>query len=297
MQATAETRQRMLLAGVGLLTPMVLLAAFGLFDRYAPRTPRDQLSSRFGSDSPTPEMLDRIRQVQQELVGYAKQANWQKVAQRAADTCGQSCSPSIAAIQAEAYWHLGKRELAAKLWSPRYDSATPAGQADILALQGDLKRYTTFTQALLSAPDAESDGNPNDRAWALVLLPSALKDYSPAVALGERGVQLAPKMPPEGRANALNTLGVALYRAGRFREAITALEESEALLKEPMNTVFLALAHHKLGERGKARPLADRYYNFLQASLGEDLRNRPEYLLFEKELRVVLPPLQKATTP
>ncbi|WP_309718472.1 CDC27 family protein [Armatimonas sp.] len=296
MQATAETRQRMLLAGVGLLTPMVLLAAFGLFDRYTTHTPRDQFGSRFASDSPTPEMLARIRQVHQELVGYAKQANWQKVAQRAADTCGPSCSPSIVSLQAEAYWHLGKRELAAKLWSPRYDSATPAGQADILALQGNFKSYTTFTQTLLSAPDAESDGNPNDRAWALILLPNALKDYKPAVILSERGVQLAPQMPPEGRANALNTLGVALYRAGRFHEAIATLEESEALLKEPMNTVFLALAHHKLGQQGKARALADLYYNFLQASLGDDSRNRPEYLLFEKELRVVLPPLQKATT-
>jgi tetratricopeptide (TPR) repeat protein len=293
MQATAETRQRMLLAGVGLLTPMVLLAAFGLFDRYAPRPARGAFSSRFASDSPTPEMLARLNQVQQELVGYARLGNWQKVAQRAADTCGNSCSPSIASLQGEAYWHLGRRERAAQLWSPFYDSSTPAGQADFLALQGNLKSYTTFTQALLTAPD---DGNPNDRAWALVLLPGALKDYSPAVALGERGVQLTPKTPPGGRANALNTLGVALYRAERFREAIVALTESEALRKEPMNTVFLALAYHKLGQREKARTLADRYYTFLQASLGDDTRNRPEYLLFEKELSAVLPPLQKATT-
>jgi tetratricopeptide (TPR) repeat protein len=52
----------------------------------------------------------------------------------------------------------------------------------------------------------------------------------------------------------LNTLGVARYRVGRYAEALADLERSDALKKgEPVNWVFLAMAHHRLGHPDRAR--------------------------------------------
>jgi tetratricopeptide (TPR) repeat protein len=129
-------------------------------------------------------------------------------------------------------------------------------------------------------------------AWASVLLPQAQEDYTAVVVLGERAVAGAEL--PGDRANALNTLGVALYRAGRYTEALTKLEESERAKPERMNTVFIALCQHALGQHPRAQSLADSYYNFIRDSLPVGSFNRAEYLLFEKELRAAVPPSKKA---
>jgi hypothetical protein len=54
----------------------------------------------------------------------------------------------------------------------------------------------------------------------------------------------------------LNTLGAALYRAGRFEAAIHRLDEGiQALGGEgaPNGFALLAMAHHRLGHRDEAR--------------------------------------------
>jgi hypothetical protein len=57
-----------------------------------------------------------------------------------------------------------------------------------------------------------------------------------------------------------NTLGLAYYRAGRYREAIATLEPN---LKDqvdsalPYDLYFLAMSHHQLGESTRARQFHD----------------------------------------
>ena len=59
----------------------------------------------------------------------------------------------------------------------------------------------------------------------------------------------------------LNTLGAALYRAGRFEEAVHRLNESlqarhgEGLLQ---GFAFLAIAHHRLGHHDEAKRWLDK---------------------------------------
>jgi hypothetical protein len=60
----------------------------------------------------------------------------------------------------------------------------------------------------------------------------------------------------------LNTLGIALYRAGRFEEAIQRLEEAIQARGggqgHPEDWPFLAMAHHRLGHRDQARRWLER---------------------------------------
>ena len=55
----------------------------------------------------------------------------------------------------------------------------------------------------------------NSQAWRMATGPIALRDYEQAVASARKAVALAPKS-----AMCLNTLGVALFRAGLYTEAI-----------------------------------------------------------------------------
>jgi tetratricopeptide (TPR) repeat protein len=91
----------------------------------------------------------------------------------------------------------------------------------------------------------------NGLAWAYLMAPQALRDAKAAVPLAEKAVRLEPENP-----GYRNTLGVAYYRAGRYREAIEALrpnlehQENWAL---PPDLYFLAMSVHRLGETARAR--------------------------------------------
>ena len=62
----------------------------------------------------------------------------------------------------------------------------------------------------------------------------------------------------------LNTLGVAQYRAGHYREAVATLTQSDRLNSggvlgsQPADLAFLALAYHRLGEPDEARTALGR---------------------------------------
>ena len=57
------------------------------------------------------------------------------------------------------------------------------------------------------------------------------------------------------------TLGAALYRAGRFEEAIHRLNESNQARNDggdPKGVAFLALTHHRLGHSNQAKHWLDK---------------------------------------
>ena len=59
----------------------------------------------------------------------------------------------------------------------------------------------------------------------------------------------------------LKTLGAALYRAGRFEEAIRCLDQSIQIRGDggdPRGFAFLALAHHRLGHRDETERWLDK---------------------------------------
>lgn len=92
-----------------------------------------------------------------------------------------------------------------------------------------------FQSQIAKAPD--QPGPPNSLAWLLATCPlKEIRDPKRAVELARKSIDLAPDA-----SHIWNTLGVALYRAGDWKAAIEALEESERLAPDkylPSNGIF-----------------------------------------------------------
>jgi tetratricopeptide (TPR) repeat protein len=98
----------------------------------------------------------------------------------------------------------------------------------------------------------------NDVVWVCVRVPGSPIPPDRMVTLLE---QTLPSTPAQSRRNRLHTLGAALYRAGRFPEALARLEESLRLEEKSGNVedwVFLALVHRRLDHHDKAREYVSR---------------------------------------
>jgi WD40 repeat protein len=119
---------------------------------------------------------------------------------------------------------------------------------------GDIQGYRSAAEKLLSRSRKSSDANKlNNAAWQCTYAPNAVADLEIPVQMAEAAVA---GYPPEQKRFALNTLGAALYRAGRIDEALTRLDESVKAsggTGVPQDWVFLAMAHHKKGHREETR--------------------------------------------
>jgi len=124
---------------------------------------------------------------------------------------------------------------------------------------GDRAAWRSSNVALLDSISGTSNARTARAvAWACVLGPDSTADPEVPVRLAEVGLHGASQ--PE-KAYYLNAFGAALYRAGRYDEAIRRLEEGSRLrggLGQPEDWAFLAMAHHRLGHRDEAQPWLDR---------------------------------------
>jgi hypothetical protein len=95
----------------------------------------------------------------------------------------------------------------------------------------------------------------NNQAWVLATGPVPKnRDPGRAVKLALEAVELAPR---EG--NCWNTLGVAHYRNGDWKEAVAALTQSTELQGEnAYDGFFLAMGHWKLDQKKEARKWYDQ---------------------------------------
>ena len=89
----------------------------------------------------------------------------------------------------------------------------------------------------------------NNLAWCLVCVPDR-GNADLAVHWAQKAVELVPGDP-----DYRNTLGAALYRAGRYSEAALALQQNIAQHAEMSgyDLVFLAMCQQRLGQEKSAR--------------------------------------------
>jgi eukaryotic-like serine/threonine-protein kinase len=95
----------------------------------------------------------------------------------------------------------------------------------------------------------------NNLAWLYLTAPPALRDVNAALPLAENAVRLAAE-----NAQYRNTLGVAYYRAGRYRDAVDMLRANLDKQDDTglaFDLYFLAMSHYRLGEAGRARDYYD----------------------------------------
>jgi WD40 repeat protein/serine/threonine protein kinase len=97
----------------------------------------------------------------------------------------------------------------------------------------------------------ENPHGTNTTVYLCALVPDAVTDFDALVRLAEQACAKSPQ-----NWYYLDTLGAALYRAGRFEDAIRTLDEACAVHGKGGNSCnwfFLALAHHRLGHADDAR--------------------------------------------
>jgi len=123
----------------------------------------------------------------------------------------------------------------------------------------------------------------NQLSWWLSTAPepSGLRDPARAVELGKKAVAAVPQ---EG--GCWNTLGVAQYRAGEWKEAIKALEKSMTLRKggDSIDWFFLAMSHWQLGDRHQAR----QWYTKAVDGMNKAKSRDPELLSFRAEAEALI---------
>jgi hypothetical protein len=100
----------------------------------------------------------------------------------------------------------------------------------------------------------DDPANLSHASWAIVRMADAAPEgYREALRWAEAACRLKP-----GEGTYLNTLGVAQYRVGRYRDCLTTLTQAEPLNAErlqssvPGDLAFLAMAHHQLGHKAEA---------------------------------------------
>jgi eukaryotic-like serine/threonine-protein kinase len=129
----------------------------------------------------------------------------------------------------------------------------------VLALKlGDHNAYHQVCRVMLDSFGDASPAVARLGAWTCTLGPEC------GVELG-RVVKLAEKLAAQNAKNRSDqtTLGAALYRAGRFQDAVRQLDKAAALPADPSQAVeytwfFLAMAHQRLDHSREARQWLDR---------------------------------------
>jgi tetratricopeptide (TPR) repeat protein len=136
--------------------------------------------------------------------------------------------------------------------------------------------------------EASPDSAPacNNLAWAYLTAPEALRDVEAALPLAEKAVRLAP-----GSANFRNTLGVAYYRVGRYREAAEVLRPNLQGREDrglALDLYVLAMTHQRLGEAGQARAYYDWAVRWVGARRDLDAATLEELTAFRAEAQELL---------
>lgn len=187
-------------------------------------------------------------------------ADWTKIIQRRPDLNSAWMKRGGLYAGLEAYDDAARDfaeaiERDARFFRPRYLLALARLSA------ADMPGYRQTCSAMVDT-FLETDDMPEAKftAWSCVLGPEAVDNFANVIQLAERAVNIDRKLN-------LATLGAALYRAGRYDEALSRLNQAEVLnsLTETSTDTspayrwyFLAMTHRRLGNTEKYRAFLNR---------------------------------------
>jgi hypothetical protein len=126
----------------------------------------------------------------------------------------------------------------------------------------------------------------NDLAWVYLAGPEALRDGEAALPLAEKAVRLTSMS-----ALYRNTLGVAYYRTGRYREAVAQLRPNVEKQEDwalACDLYFLAMSYHRLGETARARDYYDWAVRWVSVQRDLEPEQRDELTAFRAEAEELL---------
>jgi hypothetical protein len=136
-----------------------------------------------------------------------------------------------------------------------------------------------YRSALKAIPGSASRSN--NLAWAYLTAPLALRDLKTALPLAEKAARLEPGNGVYG-----NTLGLAYYRIGRYRDAVEILRSNLAHQDDSFlayDLYLLAMSHYQLGQTARARDYYDWALRWTGAQKGLPAENAEELDMFRAE--------------
>jgi WD40 repeat protein len=133
---------------------------------------------------------------------------------------------------------------------PLKEDALVALRADATAAPAVRERALVLAEGYRENPDAL-----NEASWSVVVHPGRKPaDYEKALRQAEAAHRIV-----SDKGEALNTLGVAQYRAGKYPEAVATLLRADKANTVtfrgpiPADHAFLAMAYHRLGKAAEAQ--------------------------------------------
>jgi tetratricopeptide (TPR) repeat protein len=153
----------------------------------------------------------------------------------------------------------------------RTQEALAANDKSLLFYRRAAGRYEKLVAQFPDRPQIHANlvASYSELAWLLATSPDPkFRDPKRAVELAKMAVELAPK-----EERFWNTLGIARYRAGEWKDGIDALKKSDELLTgeaSAFNAFFLAMAHWQLGEKEEARKWFDQAVAWIEKNKPED---------------------------
>jgi Flp pilus assembly protein TadD len=140
--------------------------------------------------------------------------------------------------------------------------------------RGDVEGYRKICARLLARADRVKDPQTmNALAWVCALGPDATEKPEQVVELARKAAKAAPRDYAIA-----NTLGAVLYRAGQNEDAVKQLDEAIKLHRQggtPGDWLFLAMAHHRLGNDQAAKKWLDQAAAWLERVSPEKLKANP----------------------
>jgi tetratricopeptide (TPR) repeat protein len=189
---------------------------------------------------------------------YAEQGKWPqaradfaRASELRPDDIGFRFCQSLALLEQEdmvARTVSGVRGVGLLAWPPE---TVPLLAALLYSPKTDRPGYRRLCAELLERFGSPTDARKTDAVVSLaVLLPDAVKDFNEVIRLARVAVNSKPD-----HAGYLESLGAALYRAGKYQEASQYLDR--AVVRHGKGggvwtQVFLALVHHRLGHPAEA---------------------------------------------